>query len=249
MHVGQHLGAHLGNLLGDVNGAVTATVSVQLADATLAATALSGASISATVNATFQDAVAASIAVVAVQAVVSAILAPATVASFAAVAVTAAVARTLDDAVLDGHAVVGGILTSVGTVLADARVSARATVQDVLAADLLEALTGAPYAVIPRITGPTPRSRYEYLFVAAKFRTRPNLWLVESALIFPGSEGSAERIDLITGARVYRVGFITLVRYPSDRRGPYLSLPGGKMRFLIDDPSHGIAAINEWGPV
>jgi hypothetical protein len=268
MHIGSHLGTHLGSQLGASTAPdnIDASVIVQLADATISATAV--VAVTASVAQTLADAALSASAAVPIVTVLSAQLADATLSAATAVAVKAQVGVTLADAVLVANAAVGisatlsatledatlvasankigGFDAHVTVTLGDARLNARATAQDVVRQDMNDALTGAPYGVIPRVTGPTPRSPYEYIAIAAKYRTRPNLWLIESALAYAGA---AERIDLINGVRVYRVGFFTLSRFPSDRRGPYMSLPNGKMRFMIDDPSKGVAAVNEWGPV
>lgn len=116
----------------------------------------------------------------------------------------------------------------------------------IIPADLLEAMGGGPTEVHPRITGPTPTSRYEYLTISPKIRTKAVLWYTECVLT---STGSAERIDLVNGSRIYRVAFHSLWRLPSDKKGPFITVPGMKIRFGVNDPTVGIATVNEWWPV
>ena len=115
-----------------------------------------------------------------------------------------------------------------------------------IAPDLLEAMGGGPEEVHPRITGPTPTSGYEYLTVTPAMRTKATLWYIECALT---NVGFADRIDLVNGFRIYRVAFHSLWRLPSDKKGPFITVPGLKIRFGVNDPTIGIAASSEWGPV
>jgi hypothetical protein len=114
---------------------------------------------------------------------------------------------------------------------------------------LLELLGGGPYEVHPRITGPLPRSIYQFFVIPLRFKNPAIIHIVESALVLTGQ---ADRTDLANGLRVYRVQFHSLYRIDNDRNGPFIFLPVGakgasmKIRFMVDDPTIGQALATEW---
>jgi hypothetical protein len=111
-----------------------------------------------------------------------------------------------------------------------------------------------PYqAVFPAPFGPAPTGPYEYLLIPPQTGTIGNLpaskvvfFFLES---FVGSLGAfADRLDLITGARIYRVLLQYVWRFPHDAESHFMKVSDKTFRFQVDDPSIGLFPVNEWAP-
>lgn len=115
-------------------------------------------------------------------------------------------------------------------------------------------LTAGYQEVHPAVPGPTPTGPYEYLSVvhqnALLTGQRPDMralyYFIETCLL---NVGYVERIDLINEVRVYRMQLRHLWRFQHDLDGPFVRSPIGIHRFLVDDPTVNIKAVNEWTPV
>lgn len=120
-------------------------------------------------------------------------------------------------------------------------------------------------AVYPNPPGPTPTGPYEYLAVPFKAGginggirpdqfiplTTLNTFFVES--FFGSLSVPADRIDLIDRTRIYRILLQYMWRFPYDRNGSYVTLPGHLdpntwFRFSVNYPAPNILAVNEWMP-
>lgn len=109
---------------------------------------------------------------------------------------------------------------------------------------------------IPFIPGPPPLGEYEFLVVAPE----PTRFGKDAAYKMPPSpqiEGDlwsrsvpAERKDVVDGRRVYRVAVRYLNRCAYDKRGAFIGYPPApRWRFLLEDPTLGVAAIRDWAPI
>jgi hypothetical protein len=110
--------------------------------------------------------------------------------------------------------------------------------------------------VAPAPPGPTPLGAYEYITVP---RPRPILppesyyaafgvyQQIES--YFALLNVYAERINLGSGVRVYRVPIQYIWKFPYDHIGPFLGYdPKTSFRFGVVDPTLGQATLGFWAP-
>jgi hypothetical protein len=115
--------------------------------------------------------------------------------------------------------------------------------------------------VYPSPPGQTPTGKYEYLEVpylvgGVEGGIRPdqyipltklNTFFVESS--FAALSIPADRIDLSTGTRIYRVEVRYIWQFPYDKIGPFLATPQNMFRWVVDQPHPDVLPLNEWAPV
>jgi hypothetical protein len=111
--------------------------------------------------------------------------------------------------------------------------------------------------VTPLPPGPQPTGPYEYIMVPALVPVPPNasyyaafgpFQQIEQTILFNMS--TADKIDLVNGARVYRVLTRYLWRFDHDKRGPFIGRPPlPQFRFVLDDPTLTVSPANEWEPI
>jgi len=77
--------------------------------------------------------------------------------------------------------------------------------------------------------------------------TKLNTFFVESQFAILGVP--ADRIDLVTGTRIYRVEVRYIWQFPYDKIGPFVATPQNMFRFAVDQPHKDVVGINEWAPV